>query len=41
MILLQLESAIIIIDFKTIVLLVGDGITYTEMSVTIRIFEFY
>ena len=36
---LQMDSAII--DFKTIALLVGDGITYTEISETIRIFEFY
>jgi len=35
-ILLQLDS-----DFKIVELFVGDGITYTEMSVTIRIFEFY
>ena len=38
-ILIQLDFAIT--DFKTITLLVGDGITYTEMSVAIRIFEFY
>ena len=36
---LQLDSAIV--DFKTITLLGGDGITHTEISIAIRVFEFY
>ena len=35
----QLDFAII--DFKTITLLGGEGITHTEMSVAIRVLEFY